>query len=197
MDRKIELNRKTAETDINMSLNLDGSGRSHIDTGIGFFDHMLTLFSRHSFCDLDIKASGDLKVDAHHTVEDTGIVLGQAIRQTLGNKSGISRYGSAHVPMDEALAMAVIDLGGRPYLVFNMTLPSGGKTGEMDNELVEEFFRAVVNNAGMNLHIKVYYGNNAHHMIEAAFKAFARALNAAVRTDARIEGILSTKGILT
>ena len=197
MERKAEINRKTAETDISISINLDGRGKSNIDTGIGFFDHMLILFSRHSFSDLIIKASGDLNVDAHHTVEDTGIVLGQAIKQALGNKAGISRYGSACIPMDEALAMAAIDLGGRPYLVFDMELPSGGKTGEMDNELVEEFFRALANAAGLNLHIRVYYGNSAHHMIEAAFKAFARAFASASKLDDRVEGILSTKGILT
>lgn len=195
MSRSAELSRKTAETDIAMKLNIDGEGNSLIDSGVGFLDHMLTLFSKHGLLDLEIKARGDLQVDAHHTVEDIGIVLGQAIKQALGDKKSIRRYGTAYVPMDEALAMVCVDLGGRPYLVFNVQY-TNERVGDMDTELVEEFFRAVSVNAGMNVHINVMYGSNNHHIAEAVFKAFGRALDEATRSDERIKGVLSTKGML-
>lgn len=195
MERKAQLVRKTAETDISLSINIDGAGASQIDSGIGFFDHMLTLFAKHGIFDLKLKAAGDLKVDAHHTVEDVGIVLGQALKESLGDKKSIKRYGAAYVPMDEALAMAALDLSGRPFLVFEAPLTQD-KVGEMDTELVEEFFRAVAFNAGMNLHIKVFHGKNNHHIIEAIFKAFGRALDEATSVDKRIEGVMSTKGVL-
>ena len=192
MARNVELSRKTAETDIWLKLEVDGSGRSAVNTGTGFFDHMLTLLSKHGLMDLEIKAEGDLEVDAHHTVEDVGIVFGQALRQALGDKGSIKRYGSANVPMDEALAMVSVDLGGRPYLVFNAKFTCE-RIGNMETELIEEFFRAVSVNAGMNIHINVLYGSNNHHIAEAIFKAFGRALDEAVRTDSRIRGVMSTK----
>ena len=195
MSRIAELNRKTAETNISLKLNIDGSGISSIDTGIGFLDHMLTLFSKHGLLDLEVKACGDLQVDAHHTVEDIGIVLGQVLKEALGDKKSIKRYGTAYIPMDEALAMVSLDFGGRPYLVCNMSF-TNQRVGEMDTELVEEFFRAVSTNAGMNLHINVLYGNNSHHIVEAVFKAFGRAVDEATRKDDRIEGVMSTKGIM-
>lgn len=195
MDRKAELTRKTKETNIILKLGIDGTGESEINTGIGFFDHMLDLFTKHGLFNLKIKADGDLNVDAHHTVEDVGIVLGQALKEALGEKKSIKRYGASYVPMDEALSMVAIDLGGRPFLVFEARFTSD-KVGEMETELVEEFFRAVAFNAGINLHIKVYYGNNNHHIIESIFKAFARALDEATTIDSRIEGVMSTKGIL-
>ncbi len=195
MSRSAELSRKTAETDITLRLDIDGRGNSSIDTGIGFLDHMLTLFSKHGLLDLEVKASGDLQVDAHHTVEDVGIVLGQALKQALGDKKAIRRYGTAFVPMDEALAMVSVDIGGRPYLVCNVKYASE-RVGDMDTELVEEFFRAVSVNAGMNIHINVMYGSNNHHITEAVFKAFGRSLDEAVGFDQRIEGVMSTKGML-
>ncbi|ODM26766.1 imidazoleglycerol-phosphate dehydratase HisB [Acetivibrio mesophilus] len=195
MSRKSEIIRKTGETDITLSINIDGAGKGNINTGVGFLDHMLNLFARHGLFDLDIKAKGDLEVDAHHTVEDVGIVLGQAIKQALGEKKSIRRYGSSFVPMDETLALVALDLSGRPYLVFDAELKCQ-KLGNMETELVEEFFRAVSFNAGITLHIKVLYGTNTHHIIEAIFKAFGRALDDAAREDDRIEGVMSTKGIL-
>jgi len=195
MERKAEIRRKTNETDIMLSLSIDGSGKGEIETGIGFLDHMLTLFSKHGLFDLKVKAQGDLVVDGHHTVEDIGIVLGQVLKQALGDKKSIKRYGTSHVPMDESLSMVVLDLSGRPFLVYDVQLTSD-KVGDMDTELVEEFFRAVAFNAGINLHIKVFYGSNNHHIIEAVFKAFGRALDEATRTDERIEGVMSTKGSL-
>lgn len=195
MSRSAELSRKTAETDIMVKLDIDGGGNSLIDSGVGFLDHMLTLFSKHGLLDLEIKAQGDLQVDAHHTVEDIGIVLGQAIKQALGDKRSIKRYGNSYVPMDEALAMVSVDLGGRPYLVFNVRY-TNERVGDMETELVEEFFRAVSVNAGMNLHINVMYGSNNHHIVEAVFKAFGRALDEATRGDERIKGVMSTKGVL-
>ena len=195
MSRSAELNRKTAETDISLKLNMDGSGKSAVDTGIGFLDHMLALFSKHGLIDLDVKACGDLKVDAHHTVEDIGIVLGQALKEALGDKQSIKRYGTSYVPMDEALAMVSLDFGGRPYLVCNVTY-SNERVGDMETELVEEFFRAVCTNAGMNIHINVLYGSNNHHITEAVFKAFGRAVDEAARKDDRITGVMSTKGML-
>jgi imidazoleglycerol-phosphate dehydratase len=195
MERQSEMKRKTGETDICLTLNMDGTGASDIETGIGFFDHMLNLFARHGLMDLKVKAMGDLEVDAHHTVEDVGIVLGQAVKEALGEKKSIRRYGTAHVPMDEALAMVALDLSGRPFLVFDAQF-SADRVGQMDTELVEEFFRAVAFHAGITLHIKVFYGSNNHHMIEAIFKAFGRALDEATRADERILGVMSTKGSL-
>jgi len=195
LSRKAYIERKTGETDIKLNINIDGEGKSLINTGIGFFDHMLNLFSRHGFINLDVHAIGDLHVDSHHTIEDVGIVLGQAIKEALGDKAGIRRYGMAYVPMDEALAMVVIDLSGRPFLVFDADF-STEKIGNFDSQMVEEFFRAVAFNAGMTLHIKVLYGKNDHHKAEAIFKAFGRALDEAVKVDRRISGVMSTKGIL-
>lgn len=195
MKRTADISRKTNETEVRVKLDIDGSGKCEVDTDIGFFDHMLLLFARHGLFDASIKAKGDLHVDAHHTVEDIGIVLGQALKEALGDKKAIKRYGSAYVPMDEALAMVVLDLGGRPFLVFDAQF-TADRVGEMDTELVEEFFRALVFNAGMNLHIKVPYGSNNHHIVEAIFKAFGRALDGATGIDKRIEGVMSTKGVI-
>lgn len=195
MGRIAGVERKTKETQIVVEIDLDGSGKSDIATGIGFLDHMLELVAKHGLFNLKINTAGDLGVDQHHTVEDTGIVLGQAIAKALGNKESIKRYGMSYVPMDETLARTVLDLGGRPYLVYEIP-QTGEKAGEMDTELAEDFFRAVAFNAGMNLHIKVLYGNGSHHILEAVFKSFARALCEAVTIDKRIEGVLSTKGTL-
>jgi len=195
MKRSAELRRKTGETDIAVSLELDGSGVARINTGIGFFDHMLNLFARHGMFNIVIDAKGDLEVDAHHTVEDVGIVLGQAIKQALGDKSSIKRYGTSYVPMDEALAMASLDLSSRPFLAWEAQFTSD-KVGDMDTELVEEFMRALAFNAGITLHIKVFYGSNSHHIIEAVFKSIGRALDEATRLDERIKGVMSTKGTL-
>ncbi|MDD6446241.1 MAG: imidazoleglycerol-phosphate dehydratase HisB [Lachnospiraceae bacterium] len=194
-DRIITTTRKTKETDITVTLNLDGSGKAEIRTGIGFFDHMLEGFSRHGFFDLNLTCNGDLQVDSHHTIEDCGIVLGDAIRQALGNKEGIRRFGSCILPMDETLVLCAIDLSGRPYLMFDGEF-TAERLGTLDTEMVREFFYAVSYSAGMNLHIKVLNSGNNHHMIEAMFKAFARALDEAVSIDSRIQGILSTKGSL-
>ena len=187
--------RKTKETDIELTINLDGQGKNQIDTGIPFFDHMLDGFARHGLFDLNVKVRGDLEVDSHHTIEDTGIVLGQAIAQALGDKAGIKRYGYFVLPMDEVLALGAVDLSGRPYLNFqaDFTVPV---LGTMDTEMVREFFYAISYTAGMNLHMKVLSGTNSHHIIEALFKAFAKALDEAVTTDPRIHDILSTKGSL-
>ena len=195
MNRTAEITRTTKETDITLKLDLDGSGAADISTGIGFFDHMLEGFSRHGFFDLSCKVQGDLHVDGHHTVEDTGIVLGKAIAQAVGDKKGIRRYGSFILPMDDALALCAVDLCGRPYLNFDCTFPVE-RVGTLDTELVREFFYAVSYSAGMNLHIKMLDGLNAHHMIEASFKAFAKALDQAVSFDPRITDVLSTKGSL-
>ncbi|MDU6263818.1 MAG: imidazoleglycerol-phosphate dehydratase HisB [Anaerocolumna aminovalerica] len=193
MSRNAKVERKTKETDIILELNLDGTGKGIIETGVGFFNHMLDNFARHGFFDLNLITNGDLHVDSHHTVEDTGIVLGQAIRNALGDKKGIKRYGNAMIPMDETLVLCALDLSGRPYLVFDLPL-TAEKVGYMETELVEEFFYAVSYSAGMNLHIKLIHGSNNHHIIEAAFKAFAKALDQAVQYDERIEDVLSTKG---
>ncbi len=195
MSRTAEITRKTKETDIFVSINLDGTGKSEISTGIGFFDHMLEGFAKHGFFDLVCKVDGDLQVDGHHTVEDTGIVLGQAIAKAVGDKKGICRYGSFILPMDDALTLCAVDLCGRPYLNFDCTFPVQ-KVGGLDTELVREFFYAVSYSAAMNLHIKMLDGINAHHMIEAMFKAFAKALDGAVSVDARVTDVLSTKGSL-
>ena len=187
--------RTTKETDINLSINIDGNGKSTISTGVGFFDHMLEGFSKHGFFDLEVKVDGDLQVDAHHTVEDTGIVLGQAIADAIGDKKGIKRYGSFILPMDDALVLCAIDLCGRPYFQFDLEFPTE-KIGSFDTELIREFFYAITYKCGMNLHMKMLSGVNSHHIAEAAFKAFAKALDQATSIDERIEGILSTKGSL-
>ncbi len=194
-DRIAEMKRKTKETDIALTLNLDGKGESAVQTGIGFFDHMLEGFAKHGFFDLDCKVKGDLQVDGHHTVEDTGIVLGRAIGQAVGEKQGIRRYGYFILPMDDALCLCAVDLCGRPYLNFECEF-TAERVGELETELVREFFYAVSYSAGMNLHIKVLSGSNQHHVIEAMFKAFAKALDMAVGFDERITDVLSTKGSL-
>ena len=194
-DRIAKVQRKTKETDISINLNLDGKGNSSVSTGIGFFDHVLEGFSKHGFFDLDCQVKGDLQVDGHHTVEDTGIVLGQAIAKAVGDKAGIKRYGFFILPMDDALCLCAVDLCGRPYLSFDYDFATE-KVGELDTELVREFFYAVSYSAGMNLHVKMLSGSNSHHVIEAMFKAFAKALDMAVSYDDRISGVLSTKGAL-
>lgn len=196
MTRSASLLRQTAETDISVSVNLDGTGTGSISTGVGFFDHMLTALCRHSLIDMDIEAKGDLHIDFHHTVEDVGIVLGQAIRQALGDKRGIGRYGHACIPMDEALVEASIDMSGRAFTGWDVSF-TAPKVGEMDTELFEEFFRALASNALIALHIRKLAGTNTHHVAEACFKATARALRQAVEPDARLgSAIPSTKGAL-
>ena len=195
MSRTATVERNTKETKIRVTLELDGTGMGQIDTGIGFFDHMLDGFARHGLFDLTAKCQGDIQVDSHHSIEDMGIVLGSAIREALGDKKGIVRYGSCMLPMDETLAMCAIDLSGRPYLVFDAPF-KGAMVGTMDTQMAREFFYAVSYAAGMNLHLKVLYGENDHHMMEALFKAFAKALDAATRFDPRITDVLSTKGSL-
>ena len=195
MARTADYVRKTKETDISLHLNLDGTGSSSIHTGIGFFDHMLDGFARHGLFDLKVNVAGDLAVDCHHTIEDTGIVLGNAIKEAVGDKKGIRRYGSCILPMDETLVLCAVDLTGRPYLVFDGEFTTD-RVGYMDTEMVKEFFYAISYTAGMNLHIRVLSGGNNHHMIEAMFKAFAKALDQATVIDPRITDILSTKGSL-
>jgi imidazoleglycerol-phosphate dehydratase len=195
MSRTARIERKTAETDIVLSLDLDGSGRAQVATGIGFFDHMLTLLAKHAAIDLTVEAKGDLHVDQHHTVEDVGICLGQALRQALGDKSGIRRYGHFTLPMEETLATVAIDLSGRYYLVFQAQFPAA-KIGDFDSELVEDFWQALAANALCNLHVLIHYGRNSHHISEAIFKSAARALRMAVEADPRAQGIPSTKGTL-
>ena len=195
MERKATVSRKTKETDISVTLNLDGCGKGNIKTGIGFFDHMLEGFARHGFFDLTISVNGDLQVDGHHSVEDAGIVLGTAIKEALGDKTGIRRYGSSILPMDDALALCAVDLCGRPYFDFECGFTTE-KVGDLDTELVREFFYAISYSAGMNLHIRMISGINNHHMIEAIFKAFSRALDEATGKDPRITDVLSTKGSL-
>lgn len=193
--RTATCSRKTSETQIECSLNLDGQGKSKIDTGIGFFDHMLTSFARHGLFDLELAVKGDLYVDCHHTIEDTGIVLGEAIKEALGDKKSIRRYGDIILPMDETLVLCAIDLSGRPYLVFDADF-TADSVGYFDTQMAKEFFYAVSYSAGMNLHIKKLSGENDHHIIEAMFKAFAKALDEATVKDHRIKAILSTKGAL-
>ena len=195
MPRTATIERITKETRIKLSLTVDGSGKAAICTSVPFLDHMLNLFARHGLFDLDVEACGDIDIDFHHTVEDIGIVLGEAFRQALGDKKGIRRYGQATVPMDETLASVAVDISGRPYLVYHASLPKV-KIGEFDVELAREFFQAFVNHCGLNLHINVMYGDNVHHIIEACFKAFARALDNASQLDPRVEGVMSTKGVL-
>lgn len=193
--RTATINRKTKETDINCTFNIDGEGKAKITTGIGFFDHMLEGFSKHGFFDLDMMIKGDLNVDGHHSVEDAGIVLGNAIKEAIGDKKGIMRYGSTILPMDDALCMCAIDLCGRPYFNYECEFTTE-KIGYLDSELIREFFYAISYSAGMNLHIKMLNGTNNHHMAEAMFKAFARALDEATLIDPRIKDVLSTKGTL-
>lgn len=195
MERIAEVKRKTKETDICVKLNLDGEGKSIVNTGIGFFDHMLEGFSKHGFFDLEVDIAGDLQVDGHHTVEDAGIVLGNAIKEAIGDKKGIKRYGYFILPMDDALALCAVDLCGRPYLQFDCSFPQN-MVGSFDTALVKEFFYAVSYSAAMNIHIKMLSGENSHHMIEAVFKAFAKALDKAVSIDGRVKDVLSTKGSL-
>ncbi len=195
MSRSASIQRKTAETDIQLELNLDGSGSSNVDTGVGFLDHMLTLFAKHGVFDLNVKAVGDLHIDQHHTVEDAGICLGQAVKQALGDKQGIRRYGHFTLPMDETLVTSAVDLSGRAYLVDRVEFPTS-KIGEFDTQLVEEFWQAFAGNALCNLHLVLHHGRNSHHISEAVFKATARALRMAVEHDPRSPGIPSTKGSL-
>ena len=195
MSRKASIERITRETQIKLTLEIDGTGEAKVCTSVPFLDHMLDLFTRHGLFDLKVEAKGDIDIDFHHTVEDIGIVLGQAFREALGDKKGIRRYGQASVPMDETLASVAIDLSGRSYMVYNVMLPKI-KIGEFDVELAREFFQAFANNAGANLHINVMYGDNVHHILEACFKGMARALDQATRLDPRIEGVMSTKGKL-
>ena len=193
--RRAEIERKTAETQISIKLNLDGEGTCDIATGIGFLDHMLTLLAKHSFMDLTVKAKGDLEVDSHHTVEDIGIVLGEALQEALGDKTGIHRYGNCFIPMDETLAQVCLDFSGRPFLVFGAEIPKI-RLENYDTEMTEEFFRAVAMHCGLTLHIRVLYGSNVHHIIEAIFKAFARAVAEAAAVDPRVKGVMSSKGVL-
>lgn len=195
MGRSADISRKTGETDIKIGFGIDGTGKADISTGIGFFDHMLESFARHGLFDLTVSARGDLEVDSHHTIEDTGIVLGQAIKEAAGSKEGIKRFGECILPMDEALVLCALDLSGRPYLMYDigLTVP---KVGGFDTEMLHEFFYAVSYSARMNLHLKMLDGVNNHHIIEATFKAFAKALDSALEYDNRIAGVLSTKGSL-
>jgi imidazoleglycerol-phosphate dehydratase len=195
MSRTAEIKRETKETKIRVFIDLDGTGKSQISTGIGFFDHMLTGFAKHGFFDLEVEAVGDLQVDTHHTVEDTGIVLGTAIKEALGEKKGIVRYGSCILPMDETLMLCALDLSGRPYFQWDASF-SAERLGELETETIREFFYAISYSAGMNLHIKELEGINSHHIAEAMFKAFGKALDAAVKIDPRIHDVLSTKGEL-
>ena len=193
--RKGEIIRETLETKVKVAIDLDGSGQSEISTGIGFFDHMLNLFAKHGFIDLMVQAKGDLAVDSHHTIEDCGLALGQALKQALGDKQGIHRYGSCLLPMDEALAQVALDFSGRPFLAWQADIPKV-MLGNMEAEMGEEFFRAVAMESGMTIHVNLLAGNNTHHMLEAIFKAFARALAQAVANDPRVKGVMSSKGVL-
>jgi len=195
MDRKGRVERKTKETDIKVELELDGSGKAEVETGMPFLNHMLDSFSRHGLFDLKLKAKGDIEIDYHHTVEDVGLALGQAFKESLGDKHGIRRFGEASCPLDETLAKVVVDLSGRPYLSYNVKIRPG-RVGNFDTDLPHEFFAAFANQLGMNLHIDVVRGENPHHIIEACFKAFARAMDMATQLDTRIQGVLSTKGTL-
>jgi imidazoleglycerol-phosphate dehydratase len=195
MARTATINRSTKETEISIELNLDGRGAHKIESGVPFFDHMLTQIARHGFFDIQIAAKGDLEIDAHHTVEDIGICLGEAFKQALGDKSGVRRYGRGTMPMHEALASVIMDFSGRPFLVYNVPLPKA-QVGNFELELVEEFFTAFCNHAGANVHVNLAYGDNLHHIVEAVFKAFARALDEATQIEPRVEGVLSSKGKL-
>jgi imidazoleglycerol-phosphate dehydratase len=195
MARIATIDRSTKETNINLTLDLDGRGEHQVESGVPFFDHMLTQIARHGFFDLQLSARGDLEVDAHHTVEDVGICLGEAFKKALGDKAGVRRYGRGSMPMHEALASVVLDFSGRPFLVYNVPLPKV-QVGNFELELVEEFFTAFCNHAGANVHVNLAYGDNLHHIVEAVFKAFARALDEATQFDPRVEGVLSSKGTL-
>lgn len=195
MGRKAKSSRKTKETEISVELDLDGNGTAEIQTGIPFFNHMLEIFTRHGLFDLKIRAQGDIEVDYHHTVEDVGLVLGQAFKDGLGDKQGIARFGDASVPLDETLAEVVVDLSGRPFLSYNVKIRPG-RVGDFDTDLPHEFFQAFANQLGMNLHINLVQGENPHHIIEACFKALARAMEKATRVNPRIKGVMSTKGSL-
>jgi imidazoleglycerol-phosphate dehydratase len=194
--RKAKVERRTKETDIAVEINLDGSGKYSINTSIPFLDHMLSLMCKHGLFDTKLKAKGDIEIDYHHTVEDVGIVLGKAIKQALGDMKGISRYGQASVPMDEALAMVSIDVSGRPYLVYKVEFPKKSKLKDFDPDLIEDFLQAFVSNCGITLHTNVLYGRNTHHIIEAIFKAIGKALRQAITIDPRIKGLPTTKGKL-
>lgn len=194
MPRKATIERKTKETNISISLNLDGRGAYGVKTSVPFMDHMFSHIAKHGFFDLTVKAKGDTHIDDHHTVEDLGIAFGQALKKALGNSAGIRRYGEATVPMDETLAQVAMDLSGRPYLVYDVAFPKKYRLKDFDPGLAEDFFRSVANHAGMNLHIRLLYGRDVHHMLEAIFKAFGRALDQATTIDSRIKGVLSTKG---
>ena len=194
-ERSAEIERRTGETSVSLKLELDGDGGGRRSTGVGFFDHLLDAVARHGRLDLDVTVKGDLETGPHHTVEDTGIALGQAIDEALGVRSGIRRFGDAVVPMDEARASAAIDISGRPFVTLEGSFPAE-RVGDLETDLVEEFFRALANAAKLTLHVRVEAGTNAHHMVEASFKAFARALRAAVEDDERVEGVPSTKGVL-
>ncbi|MDH4162930.1 MAG: imidazoleglycerol-phosphate dehydratase HisB [Nitrospirota bacterium] len=194
MARKTTIDRKTKETDIRITLDLDGTGVYSIKTGVPFMDHMFSHIAKHGFFDLTLKAKGDTHIDDHHSVEDLGIAFGQALKKALGDSKGIRRYGEATVPMDETLAQVVLDLSGRPFLVYNVDLPKKYKLKDFDPGLAEDFFQSVANHAGMNLHINLFYGRDVHHMLEGIFKAFGRALDQATTVDRRIKGVLSTKG---
>ena len=195
MERTAVVKRKTNETEIEMDLNLDGEGKYDLSTNIPFLDHMLAQLAKHGLFDLKIKATGDVEIDFHHTVEDVGIVLGEAFKKALKDKKGIRRFGSAYTPLDEALALVVVDIAGRPYFVYDVDLPKE-KVGEFDVELVEDFFQAFANNCGATLHVRMISGNNLHHIVEAIFKAFAKAMDQGTRIDKRIKDIPSTKGVL-
>ena len=195
MARTATISRTTKETEISVTLDLDGRGVHAIVSGVPFFDHMLTQIARHGFFDLQIRAAGDLDIDAHHTVEDLGICLGEAFKKALGDKSGIRRYGRGSMPMHEALAAVVLDFSGRPFLVYNVPLPKA-QVGNFELELVEEFFTAFCNHAGANVHVNLAYGDNLHHIVEAVFKALAKALDEATQIDPRVQGVLSSKGAL-
>ena len=194
MPRKATIERRTKETNISLALNLDGKGVYSVRTSVPFMDHMCAHIAKHGFFDLTLKAKGDVHIDDHHTVEDLGIAFGQALKKALGASAGIRRYGEATVPMDETLAQVALDLSGRPYLVYDVELPKKYKLKDFDPGLAEDFFRSVANHAGMNLHIRLLYGRDVHHMLEAVFKAFGRALDQATAVDPRIKGVLSTKG---
>ena len=196
MSRHAEITRATKETRIRVAVDLDGSGRAEVKTGIGFFDHMLEALARHGLMELTVECDGDLHVDGHHTVEDVGIALGQAIQQALGDRRGIRRYADACVPLDEALVRAVVDVSGRPYLAYHVEIAKWQMLGDYDVFLTPEFFRALVLNAGLTVHLDLIRGDNPHHVVEATFKAFARALETAVRLDPRVSGVPSTKGVL-
>ena len=196
MSRVADVTRRTKETELRVRLDLDGIGEARVRTGIGFFDHMLEALARHALLDLEIQASGDLHVDGHHTVEDTGIALGQAIAEALGDRAGIRRYADAMVPLDDALVRVVLDVSGRPFLAYQVDIPKWQMLGDYDVFLTPEFFRALVTNAGLTAHIDLVRGDNPHHIVEAAFKAFARALDSATALDPRVQGVPSTKGVL-